>query len=1008
MKRLGAALAGMLLAWHPCAVALNPALDVSQYAHTAWKIREGFSKGMIFSIAQTPDGYLWLGTEFGLLRFDGVRTVPWPPPDQHLPSSNIWSLLAARDGTLWIGTIGGLASWKGGKLTPYSELAGQRIFSLLEDREGMVWVGGNAVGTGRVCSIQKGSVRCYEENGRLSGAVVGLYEDSKGYLWAGALNGLWRWKPGPPKFFSMPGELDALRGFAETDDGALLIGTRGGIKRLINGNAEAYRLPGNSGKFYAQRLLRDRQGSLWMGTDRGVVHVHQGTTDVFARSDGLSGDRVSTLFEDREGNIWAATNEGLDRFRDFAVATISVNEGLSNATVGSVLAARDGSIWLGTRDGLNRWNHGQVSVFGRRGARARTGMREIAGSGLPDHGIESLFQDDRGRIWVSTLGGVGFLENERFISVSGIPSGFVHAIAEDTAGILWFNHDHGLLRLSGSEVQQIPWAKLGHKGYATDLAADPLKGGLWIGFSQDGVAYLKDGRAAAVLREGHVNTIRFDRDGTLWAATQGGLIRLKDAGITTITSKNGLPCDAVYWMMEDDDRSFWLYMPCGLARIARQELDAWAADPNHALKATLLDISDGVRTVALPGGYSPRVAKSPDGKLWFTGSDGVNVVDPRHLPSNSLPPPVHIEQITADRKLYDANAGLRLPPLIRDLQIDYTALSLAAPEKVLFRYKLEGHDRDWVDAGTRRQAFYSDLRPRNYRFRVMACNNSGVWNEAGDFLDFSVDPAYYQTRWFQGLCVAAFLALLGGLYRLRLRQLAWQFNMRLEERVAERTRIARDLHDTLLQSFQGVLMKLSVVAPRIKDSPEAQQQLETIVDQARQAVTEGRDAVQGLRSSTVVTNDLARAINALAEELAARYTNPNCPEFHLRVVGESRDLAPIVRDDVHRIACEAVRNAFRHAQAGRIEVEIHYERRQLRLRVRDDGKGIDQKILGGGGRPGHFGLAGMQERAKLVGGKLTVISRLEAGTEAELTIPASLAYAKASAERRSMSSGGGG
>jgi signal transduction histidine kinase len=387
--------------------------------------------------------------------------------------------------------------------------------------------------------------------------------------------------------------------------------------------------------------------------------------------------------------------------------------------------------------------------------------------------------------------------------------------------------------------------------------------------------------------------------------------------------------------------------------------------------------------------------------------DGVSVVDTRHLPFNKLPPPVHIEQIVADRKPYDANAGLRLPPLIRDLQIDYTALSLVAPEKMHFRYKLEGHDRDWVDAGTRRQAFYSDLRPRNYRFRVAACNNSGVWNEAGAFLDFSVAPTYYQTRWFQALCVAAFLALLGGLYRLRLRQLAWQFNVRLEERVAERTRIARDFHDTLLQSFQGVLMKFSAVTYQIPERPDVQKNLETILEQARQAVTEGREAVQGLRSSTVVTNDLARAIGALAEDLAARHTTPNCPEFHLRVEGESRDLAPIVRDDVHRIACEAVRNAFRHAQAGRIEVEIHYERRRLRLRVLDNGKGIDQKILGGGGRPGHFGLAGMQERAKLVGGKLTVLSRLEAGTEAELTIPASLAYAKASVERRSMSSGGG-
>jgi len=350
---------------------------------------------------------------------------------------------------------------------------------------------------------------------------------------------------------------------------------------------------------------------------------------------------------------------------------------------------------------------------------------------------------------------------------------------------------------------------------------------------------------------------------------------------------------------------------------------------------------------------------------------------------------------------------LRLPPLVRDLQIDYTGLSLAAPEKVRFRYMLEGHDRDWQDAGARRQAFYNDLPPRNYRFRVIASNNSGVWNEAGALLDFAIAPAYYQTTWFRLLCVAAFLALFGALYQLRLQYLKQQFNMRLEERVNERTRIARDFHDTLLQSFQGVLMKLSGVAYRIKAPPEAKEQLETIIEQARQAVIEGRDAVQGLRSSTVVTNDLVRAISTLGEELAAGQTGQNCPEFRVHAEGTSRDLVPLVRDEVHRIACEAVRNAFRHAQAERIEVEIRYDQQELRLRVLDNGKGLDQKVLAEGARPGHFGLAGMQERAKLVGGKLAVFSRLDTGTEADLTIPASVAYAKPSLASRSMSSGQG-
>ena len=414
---------------------------------------------------------------------------------------------------------------------------------------------------------------------------------------------------------------------------------------------------------------------------------------------------------------------------------------------------------------------------------------------------------------------------------------------------------------------------------------------------------------------------------------------------------------------------------------------------------TVFDSSDGVRAVAEANTVGPQVAKATDGKLWFNSHDGVSVLDAHHLALNKLSPPVHIEQITANHKTYavtsDASGNVRLPPRVRDLQIDYTALSLVAPEKVLFRYKLEGWDRDWQDVGTRRQAFYNTLPPRNYRFRVMACNNSGVWNEAGTSLDFSVAPAYYQTIWFRSLCVIAFLALLAGLYELRLRQVARQFNLRLEGRVGERTRIARELHDTLLQSFQGVLMKLHAIT-YLRDLDEAQHTLKNVIKEARQAITEGRDAVQGLRSSTLVTNDVARRSICLEKNSLPR----SRPEFTVEIEGAPRDLVPLLRDEVYRITSEALRNAFRHAHARRIEVEIRYDPRQLRLRVRDDGKGIDREVLEAGGRVGHYGFPSMHERAKLVGGKLAVWSELDSGTETELTIPASIAYAKPEAGRR--------
>jgi ligand-binding sensor domain-containing protein/signal transduction histidine kinase len=1009
----------MLLACCPCAFALDPALDVSQYAHTAWKVRDGFPKGAVRSIAQTPDGYLWLGTEFGLLRFDGVRNVPWrPPSDQQLPSSEIWSLLAARDGTLWIGAAKGLVSWKDGRLTDYAELAGRFIFRLIEDHEGRVWVGAGGVPTGRLCAIHNGAVQCYGDDGSFGIAVFGLNEDSKGNLWVGVSNGLWRWRPGPPKFYSLPGEPNGVQSFAEDDDGTLLIGTRSGIRRFVDGRTEAYSLTGTIEQFWVNRLLRDRDGSLWIGTyDRGLMHIHRGKTDVFAPSDGLTSEGVLTFFEDREGNIWVSTVNGLDRFRDSVVATLTVKQGLSNVHVQSVLAARDGSVWLATRSVMNRWNNGQISIYSIPATQPAQPM--ISGArpdGLPKQLTpNSLFEDDRGRIWVSTYRGLSYLEGARFVPVSDVPEGNVTAIAHDTIGNLWIVNDHvGLFQLAGgSVIRQITWASLGRKDLGTALIADPLQGGLWLGFYQGGVAYLTDGQIRASytiadgLGEGRVNHLRLDQDGALWVATEGGLSRLKNGRVITLTTKNGLPCDVIHWTMEDGANALWLSTACGLVRVARPELDAWSVDSRRTIRATVFDSSDGVRILARGFNYSPQVTKSSDGKLWFTCLGGVSVFDPRRLRINQLPPPVYIEQIIADRRTYDPAAAadglMRLPPLIRDLAIDYTALSLAAPEKVLFRYKLEGRDHDWQDAGARRQAFYNDLPPGNYRFRVMACNNSGVWNEAGAFLDFSIAPAYYQTTWFLLSCVAAFMALLAALYQLRLRQVARQFNLRLEGRVSERTRIARDLHDTLLQSFQGALLKFHAVTRMLPDRPdEARQKLESVIDQAEEAIVEGRDAVQGLRSSTVVTNDLARAITTLGEELAADQTGQNCPDFRVTMEGASRDLVPLVRDEVYRIASEALRNAFRHAQARRIEVEILYARRQLRLWVSDNGKGIDPKVLAEGGREGHYGLAGLNERAKVVGGKLAIWSKSDSGTEVELTIPASLAYVKSPGARRSL------
>jgi signal transduction histidine kinase/ligand-binding sensor domain-containing protein len=993
--------------------ALDPSLEISQYAHTAWTVRDGFALGNVYAMAQTPDGYLWLGGEFGLVRFDGVRSVPWQPPaGQHLNDRNINTLLVTRNGTLWIGTFAGLVTWSGGELTPRPEreLAKDFVASIFEDKEGTVWAATLGTPGGRLCAIRRSGTQCYGNDNSFGRAVWALYEDSLATLWAAAESGLWRIKPSPPKRYPTSTE---LVGLSKTDEGRLLIAIHGaGLLQLAGAKLESYPVPRstNSKVFLedrdvdANRVLRDRDGGLWIGTvERGLIHIHNGRTDVFTKADGLSGNVVLSLFEDCEGNIWVSTTGGLDRFRELPVATVSVKQGLSSDATQTVLAATDRSIWVGAHEGLTRLQNGQSTIFRK-------------ANGLSDNLVQSIFQDDRGRFWVSTPHGLAHFQEGRFVANTAIRSGEVHYIAEDKTGNLWLSEAKGLLHLrEGHLVEQIPWQSFGREQQANVVVADREQGGLWLGFwVGGGVSYWKDGRLLVSytktdgLGPGPVPDLRLDPDGALWVATEyGGLSRIKDGRVATLTTINGLPCDTINATIVDNDRSLWLYMGCGLVRIQRRELDAWIADHKRKIEMTVWDAADGVRLRSSAASeYGPRVAKSDDGKLWFVTGEGIQVVDPRHLAFNKVQPPVHIEQIVADHKNYwnsitgTAVSNLRLPARTRDLTINYTALSLVAPEKVHFKYMLEGQDRGWKEVVNERQAQYTNLAPRHYRFRVIASNNSGVWNEQGDSVEFSVDPAYYQTNWFFALCVAAILALLWGAYQFRVRRLHHEFDMTLDARVGERTRIARELHDTLLQSFHGILLHLQTVSNELSGG-ETKHKLDGVIDQAARAIVEGRDAVQGLRASTTEGNDLALAIRTLGEELGAADTRSRRPEFMVQVEGAPRNLHPIVRDEVYRIAAEGLRNAFRHANAQRIEAEIHYDDRQLRARVRDNGKGIDRQLISGDVRQGHFGLRGMRERAKLLGGNLSVWSELDSGTEVELSIPAARAYLTAPGRRRS-------
>jgi PAS domain S-box-containing protein len=674
-------------------------------------------------------------------------------------------LLGARDGTLWIGTSGGLASWKNGQLTQYPELSGFFVNTVIEDRNGTVWAGGwgHAEAKARLCAIRSGHVTCYGDDGSLGTAAISLKTDTDGGVWAVAETGLWCLSSGLPVRYVTGATTSSTRG----EDRPVLICFDGKVRQIVDGKIKDYQVPGAPSPLTAQSLIRDRQGALWIGTSRGLLYSYQGATRLITHSDGLSSDAILDILEDREGTIWICTSEGLDSFRTLPFDSLTMTHALY-----SVLAARDGSIWAGTAEGLDRLKDGGIRAY-----RARTDQ------GLPGNNLGTLCEDEDGRVWLWAHSRLVVFEAGRFRTVPFVPGGIITAMASDYHGGLWLQlmnnpNDYGLVHLvDGKVIETVPWKALGG-GPGAGLVVDP-DGGVWAGLFPGGIAYYHAGQIRRLRLSGpdavgrRVYNLFRARDGALWVAGEQGLSRIANGDVATLTTANGLPCDTVHWVMEDGESSYWLYTACGLLRIERSEMEAWIREPKRNVEPTVFDHSDGIslRSILLP--TRPHVSRSPDGKIWFENVE-LTVIDPSHVGINTVPPPVHIEQVTADGKTEDAASGIHLPALVRNVAIEYTALSLTVPEKVRFRYKLEGQDPDWSVATSDRKVQYSNLAPGTYRFRVIACNNSGVWNEQGDTLEFSVDPAYYQTSWFRVLCAVAFLALLWAIYQLRIRQLKEQ------------------------------------------------------------------------------------------------------------------------------------------------------------------------------------------------------------------------------------------
>lgn len=978
-----AALSGVLL-FAGGLNALDPAHDIIQYAHAALTRQNSRMPGSVFSLAQTPDGTLWVGTEFGLWRFDGARFLrPGGSSDNRLAGEYINALASARDGTLWIGTRDSLIRWKGDVAHVYDtkKAAGTAgVSSILIDHGGTVWAGVAGYRSGGLCHVENDRLRCYGADDGLQGFdVFSLWEDHSRALWVGGF-GLSRWKPSEVQLSQVYDPLAMIYSVAEDGKGEIWVSTSSqpGLKHFVGGKLVSFPLGSLAEKIQPMTLLCDRDGALWIGTmGQGLFHLHQGRVDRFAHADGLSSDFVRHVFEDREGNIWVGTDGGLDRFRDLPVTTISTQQGLTEDTAGSLFASKDGSVWVGTTSGLNRVCRDRILRYSRR-------------NGLRSDSILSIFEEQGGRVWVQTKAGLEYLVRGQFnrpadLRVRNI--GLIAAAAEDSNGNVWFSDARqGLVRLRGSRVVGVvPWSQFQNL-QALALEPDLNDGGLWLGFSQGGVAYYKPGHAAHWyttgdgLGRGSVLDLHFSKDGALWIATQGGLSRLYRGRISTMTAANGLPCDHIQAMVEDDSGAMWLNTPCGLVRIAVADLGTWAADPKRRVPVSIYGADDGMWSRATDSGYFRRAVKSNDGRLWFAVFHGVAVVDPAHLYENRMAPPVQIEQIVAGRKTYAVHSNLELPPLTSELQIDYTALSFAAPDRVRFRYRLNGFDKDWRDVGAQRQAVYTNLPPRHYRFQVIACNNDGVWNNTGASLEFSVKPAFYQTNLFRLASLAGLVLLLWGFHVLRLQRLAAQMQIRFDERLAERTRIGREIHDSLLQNISGLALQLEGLSKTMGDP--AKNRLRELRRQAEQCIREAREFIWDLRSPTLTQRDLLTALRQVGEETTAGER----VQFNMTVSGERRPVSVQFQEQLLRIVQEAARNAVRHGSAKQINMTLDYQAPNLVcVRMCDDGRGFDLEQVSG--KLGHWGLRNMRERAEQIGAELKISTAPGHGTQIEILVP---------------------
>ncbi|HWU15828.1 MAG TPA: two-component regulator propeller domain-containing protein [Caulobacter sp.] len=1000
MRLIKAVLIATMLLHPAAAFAAEPARRLAHYTHQRWT-EEGEAPAPVLAMAQGRNGYLWLATGVGLFRFDGINFEPIDlEPDQGRqdPPSVV---LAARNGDIWtnLGETHRFAVYRDGALRPSNlPAAPDRVVAMAEGKDGAIWAL-TARFDAELLRLRDGRWRAFNAaQGLPRDDALSLLVAADGAIWVSLSNSVARLPPGGERFEVVRRTPRANGMLSQDPLGRVWLSARTGSYPLTG--------PGGQGSPPVGAPYRtddaqirgaprfDRAGNLWIATRyNGLQRVaavdssrHTSPLiETLRGRDGLSSDLTNQVFEDREGNIWIGSEKGLDKLRP---ATLRSEPSLTHpAAFGDKLvSASDGSVYVGEADTVYRVAPGGAPTPILRDVREP----------------QSLCEAPDGAVWISFATHIVVWKGGRTLRNFSRPDtdSIIYDCAFDRNGDFWISAAAGgLLRYrQGRWEAMFPQAD-GDLFHPMTMVRDAdgrlvlqwaLRRLAWLDYPARNFQALDLGRHATAV------TLYPSANGDILAAGAFGLSRFRDGRVDTIRAE--AVRGRISGVVQTPQGDTWLAYPRALVRLGGQDLER--AFSSHAFSPAVLSLGFGDGLTSRPHSHTQRaLVQGGDGRIWVATEIGTLWMDPRHIARTYLPPDVAIRSVAAGDHLYRDPADLRLRKATSNLEIDYAVLSFTDPRQVSVRYKLEGFDSDWIDPGARRQAFYTNLKPGKYRFHVIAASNEGVWNRTGAAVAFEIPPTFLQSRWFFALCVGLTLSLLWLFYRLRLAQLEQRIHVGHEARLSERERIARELHDTLLQSVQGLVLRFQSVANKMPPGDQSRDLLESALKRADDVIVDGRNRVRDLRMAES-PGDLPAV---LEERGAAAGFDPPIP-IHIHTEGVARTVHPLVAAEIGRIAGEALFNTARHAKAQSVEISIGFTDHHLTVRIRDDGVGIPQEVVTKGHKPGHFGLVGMRERAQRIGGALSIDSRPGDGAEITLKLPARLAYADKAPARSRLSS----